>query len=489
MKIKCADRLGIFLTKQKRIKILVGGRASTKSTFISDVVLAKTSKGQRWCCAREFQASIDDSVHSLLNDEIDRCKFTGFDILRTEINHLSGGKIFYKGLARNITSLKGINCHGIWIEEGESLSAQTIKILTASIRKTAKQVQEEKETGEFIADPEIWVSMNRGSSLDPIADKFLKRAEPELEANGYYEDDYMMIIDINYTENPWFKESGLEVERLDDVDNMSKDEYEHKWLGRYSDTIEGAIIKKEWFDAAVDAHVKLGITPTGAVVASHDPADEGEDSKAYAIRKGILITEAGEITAKDGNESCDIATALAINANADLFVWDADGMGALLRRQIGESFKGIKCELRAYRGSNEVEDKKQIYEGLGSLGGKDKPKTNGDTFYNKRAQYGIKLAQRFYNTYLAVVKGKYIDPDTIISIDSKIQLINKLRSEVCRIPRKANGNGKIQLMSKKEMFDKYSIASPGMYDCLTMAMEIPDNTSDLVVTTEFDSIW
>jgi phage terminase large subunit len=127
-----------------------------------------------------------------------------------------------------------------------------------------------------------------------------------------------------------------------------------------------------------------------------------------------------------------------------------------------------------YRGSNEVEDKNARYDGLDSLGSKDKPKTNGDTFYNKRAQYYMKLAQRFYNTWLAVEKKQYIDPDSIISISSEIKLIDKLRSEVCRIPRKQNGAGKIQLMNKKEMKDKYDIDSPGMADCLAMGEEQPE---------------
>ena len=83
--------------------------------------------------------------------------------------------------------------------------------------------------------------------------------------------------------------------------------------------MERAIIKKSWFDAAIDSHIKLGINPTGAVVATHDPADEGGDSKGYACRKGILYTDIDEIIAKDGNEGCDEATSRAIAANADAF--------------------------------------------------------------------------------------------------------------------------------------------------------------------------
>jgi len=100
----------------------------------------------------------------------------------------------------------------------------------------------------------------------------------------------------------------------------------------------------------------------------------------------------------------------------------------------------------------------------------------------------MKLAQRFYNTYRAVEKKEYVDPDDLISISSDIELIDKLRSEVCRIPRKHNGAGKIQLMSKKEMKDKYDIDSPGMADCLAMGEELPEIESQ-EVTDNFESFF
>ena len=71
-----------------------------------------------------------------------------------------------------------------------------------------------------------------------------------------------------------------------------------------------------------------------------------------------------------------------------------------------------------------------------------------------------------------MVKGQYIDPDTIISISSKIPLLDKVRTEICSIPRIPNGAGKIQLMSKKDMKRLYDLDSPGMADCLAMGEEV-----------------
>ena len=60
---------------------------------------------------------------------------------------------------------------------------------------------------------------------------------------------------------------------------------------------------------------------------------------------------------------------------------------------------------------------------------------------------------------------------------------------MCRIPRKPNGAGKIQLMSKQEMKTKHDIESPGMADCLAMGEEIPEPAKPATVTREFATLW
>ena len=113
-------------------------------------------------------------------------------------------------------------------------------------------------------------------------------------------------------------------------------------------------------------------------------------------------------------------------------------------------------------------------------------KRNKDTFKNKRSQYYWALRDRFYNTYRAVVKGEYVDPDDMISLDvSGIPNIDKLRSEVCRIPIKDNNNGFIQIMSKLEM-KAIKISSPNMADALMMAFAnksviVQNNRTNLVM--------
>ena len=478
--IEYVDKLYPVFTKPKRIKIIVGGRGSTKSTGIADYVDVSVSNGELWCCAREHQNSIEESVHRTLLDEIDRVGLTGFSDTKTGINHTSGGRVFYRGLSRNITSLKSTlsGVDGLWIEEGEDLSDNTLRVLTASVRLNATDTQR-KIAGEEVNMPEIIITMNRGARTGAVAKKWLSRAEKELSRCGYYEDDLIMVVELNYTDMPaeWFIESGLEEERLDDYEKLSRAEYDHKWHGKYLDTVDNAIILPEWFDACIDAHkidrLKKVFEPKGAVIASHDPFNGGADAGGYACRHGSIIRRVCGKDKGEIDEVCDWATNLAIEDNADWFIWDADGMGTGLKRQVETNFNGKKIQWHMFSGglSGSAQDNAEdTYKP--SQGEKD-GKTYADTFLNNRSQYYADLSERCYNTYRCVVKGEYVDPEEMISIDSDgIDNLDNLKSEMCRIPKVPNSRGLLQIMSKKDM-KVHDIPSPNEADSIMMTLWKP----------------
>jgi len=476
--IEYVAKLHPVYTVPKRIKIVVGGRGSTKSTGVADYVAGQMSTGALWCCAREHMNSIEESVHRTMVDEITRLDIPGFEITKNSISHRSGGRAFYKGLQRNITSLKSTlsGVDGLWIEEGEDLSDDTLRVLTACVRLNATDTQR-AIAGEDVKMPEIIITMNRGPSSGAVAKKWLSRAEPSLERTGFYEDDLLMVVQMNYTDMPdeWFLQSGLEEERLDDERALTTAQYDHKWLGHYLDTVENAIISTEWFDAAIDAHEKLGFKPLGVKVVSHDPSDTGKDTKGLVLRHGSVILNIEEKEGLDINEGCDWATDYAIDNRADVFVWDCDGMGVGLRRQVLKSIEGKKMDQVEFYGGRGVDHPKALYQPAGTNRG---AKSNEHTFKNRRAQYYIGLADRFRKTYLAV-KGEYIDPDELISISSKIPQMAAIRAEVCRIPRKPNSSGLKQIMSKDEMArQKPPIQSPNMADSLMMSFANPPPKQD-----------
>jgi phage terminase large subunit len=485
IKIDYVDKLTPVFTKPKRIKIIVGGRGSTKTTGAAGWAAVSMMRGELWCCARETLNSIEESVHRMILAEIDRHGLKGFEDTRTAIRHASGGRAFYRGLSRNISSLKstlsGVDV--LWIEEGQDLSEATLTSLTASVRLDAAGSQRLLD-GEDVKMPEIIITMNRGSSGDPVAKKWLARAEPELRRCGYYEDDLLMVVEVNYTDMPesWFLASGLEKERLDDWENLSRAAYDHKWHGHYLDTVADAIIKPEWFDAAIDAHLidkrAEGLfKPHGAIIVAHDPFDDGEDAGGLAIRHGSIIQKVESKKTGEIDVVCDWATGEARKANADWFVWDGDGMGTGLKRQISTAFQGTRTRYHMFRGSlsgSGQDNAGKVYMKTDAAN----TKTYADTFKNNRAQYYIAMANRFKATYDFVVKGKHSDPAEMISLNSEgISDMVALRSEICRIPRKPNANGLEQIMSKDDM-RKAGIPSPNMSDAIMMSMFAPPTEAD-----------
>jgi phage terminase large subunit len=460
-----------LLTHPKRFKVLVGGRSSAKSVSIGAILSARAKDdGLKTMCLREYQNSIEDSVHAQLCAQIRAHGWLDFELLDRGIR-LKGEDVFkFRGLARNPEGVKsafGFGCS--WVEEAQSISQRSLRDLTPSIRE---------------AGSELWFSLNPGSSADPMSARFLQPWYAKLRRDRVYEDDLHLVIWMDYTDNPWHRE--LEAERLYDYQSLAPAEYRHKWHGDYNDTVDRALIPAEHFDAAVDAHIKLGIKPSGAVTAGFDPADGGGDDKGLVIRHGIVVTKAAAMSDGDTNEGCDWAIAAAIAEGVTRFVWDADGLGNALTRQIGQELQPRGVPFAAFHGGESPEDADHPAEDAKAAGANGKQRTNRDAYYNRRAQCYDRLRRAFDATYRAVVKGEYTDPETLISISSDCGELDQLRAEVCRLPRKHNTTGKLQLVSKPDMAkDPYRLPSPNLADSLMMTYTNAGAAQSAPVTINF----
>ena len=450
------------LISKKRVIVLVGGRSSAKSTSVAQWILSVVEmEGSDVLCGREFQSSIEDSVHKLLSNLIEKHNLVNAAVTdkKIDFNTPRGlGRIRYKGFARNSSAVRSAEDYKrSWVEEAQYLSQQSIDDLMPTIRKGGSQ---------------LIFTANLMASNDPFSKRFIVPFKKQLDRDGFYEDHMHLIIVMNWRDNPWWN-TEMEMERKRDFETRPRAEYDHIWEGAFNDSVENSIIKTEWFDAAIDSHIKIGFKPTGFKVVSHDPSDLGGDSKGLVLRHGSVILDVQEKSDGDVNEGCDWATGFAIEKNADLFVWDGDGLGVSLRREVANALDGKKIEAKMFKGSESPWKPDSIYEPIEMLDIQGQRRTNKDTFLNKRAQYYWWLRERFFKTYLAVEKKQYINPDELISISSGIECLSQFRSEVCRIPRKSNGNGKIQIMAKDEMKNKLKILSPNLADSVMMAMEIP----------------
>jgi len=465
--MKVNKKLEPFLTKRKPLKVAIGGRGSGKSIGFGDMLTFKmdTEKADIYCL-REYQDSITDSVHRVFEGSIrERLQLQGWSILENKVIAPNGARTTYKGASRNPDSIQSAQGYKYsWFEEAHRASERSLDKLIPTILRNP--------------GAECWFSANPQSSADAFSQRFIVPYQKELDEHGYYEDDVHLIVVVNWRDNPWWNDEQ-EAIRQWSWHNESRAKYDWIWEGKFNDSVEGAIIKAEWFDAAVDAHkierLQNVFKPYGAKIAAHDPSDEGKDDKGFSLRHGSIIRMVKSKSDGEIDDGCDWATGLALQNDADWFIWDGDGMGAGLKRQVNTAFAGTKVKYHMFRGSlsgSGQDNADKVYMPLeGDTN--TKPKTYAETFKNNRAQYYSLLANRFYNTYRCVEKGVYVDPDQMISLDSEgIENLSQLRSEVCRIPARDNPNGLIQIMNKIEM-KKLEIDSPNMADSLMMSLFMP----------------
>jgi phage terminase large subunit len=464
--LKVNRKLEPFLTKHKPIKIAIGGRGSGKSIGFGDTFILKMgTEGADIYCLREFQDSVTDSVHRVFVDSIEqRLNLEGWAIYENRIVAPNGAKTVYKGANRNpdaMQSAQGFKYS--WFEEAHRASKASLdKLLPTIIRNPGA---------------ECWFSANPQSSADPFSQRFIIPYQSQLEKDGYYEDDVHLIVVVNWRDNPWWNK---EQERLRkwDYENRPRAEYDWIWEGKFYDSVDGAIILPEWFDAAIDAHKKLGFKAKGVRAVGFDPDDSEDgqgDGKAAVYRHGVVVERIDQWGDGDVSDATMRVYEDALDYKATHLTYDAIGVGTGVKVELKHLDPTGKIDVLPFVGSEKPRDPRQKYPDNDKDG-----RLNDDVFMNLRAQWYWYLKDRFEKTYKAVHKGEYINPDELISIASECEHIPKLRAELCRVPRKRGiANTRIQILSKQEMRTK-DIPSPNIADALKMCFaNLPPKTKDL----------
>lgn len=185
----------------------------------------------------------------------------------------------------------------------------------------------------------------------------------------------------------------------------------------YSASVEGVLIPAAWVRACVDAHTRLGITPTGQRGASLDVADEGKDDNALCGTHGILIEYLEQWSGKGADIFATTEKAFQIcdRKGYEVLEFDSDGLGVGVRgdaRTINEARKkqGQKMlTVIPFRGSEGV-----IHPKAEDIKGRK----NEDMFANRKAQGWWALRSRIERTFKWVTEGIACNPDDILSISS-----------------------------------------------------------------------
>lgn len=216
-------------------KVFYGPRCGAKTESIGRIllVISTQKKGTILCC-REIQNSIKDSVHKVLCDIINSDEEFSriFKITDNEIVCLATGTNFiFRGLSRNITSIKSIK--GIiacWVEEAHSVSQNSWDYLMPTIRED---------------DSEMFITFNPDSEDDPVYKMFIKEGR-----------DDALIKFVSWTDNPFFSEkSRVEMEHCKEYDI---EKYNWIWLGQCRTVSDAQIFKGKFVVEPFETPGKIG---------------------------------------------------------------------------------------------------------------------------------------------------------------------------------------------------------------------------------------
>jgi phage terminase large subunit len=208
-----------------RWKVAYGGRDGAKSwTFGRKLLIAGAQHPLRILCARESQKTIRDSVHHLLETQIEAMGLGRFyEVQEATVKGREGTAAFgtefiFEGLRFNVEKIKSYEgVDRCWVEEARSVSKTSWVTLENTIRK---------------AGSEIWVSFNPELKTDETYKRFV--ITPPEDA---------VVRKVLWKDNPWASETlrrGRERLQREDPDS-----FDHIWMGACKETLDGAVYAKE----------------------------------------------------------------------------------------------------------------------------------------------------------------------------------------------------------------------------------------------------
>lgn len=221
-------------------KVVEGGRGGAKSwSFVRILLILGIRVKLFILCAREFQKSIDESVHKLIADQIVLMGFhehvdaasgkliaAKYDVQKTRIVGTNGTIFVFAGLRTHVQAIKSMEGIDICVVfEATFVSQWSWEVLLPTIRRDAPY-------GPFGQGSEIWVEFN-----------------PELSSDYTYQ--YWVVrppagtvhIKMNWRDNPWFPETLRK--QMKEMRAKDPDGARTVWDGYTRRVLQGAIYARE----------------------------------------------------------------------------------------------------------------------------------------------------------------------------------------------------------------------------------------------------
>jgi phage terminase large subunit len=220
-RIDIGESARFLYEEQTRYKVLHGGRGSLKSWSAARTLLLMGGERRlRILCAREFQNSIEDSVHKLLEEQIDLLGLADFyTVQKTGIMGANGTEFIFRGLRYNVESIKSLEGIDIcWVEEAERVSETSWEVLIPTVRRP---------------ESEIWITFNPAQDSDPTYQRFVVNPPPGT-----------IVRKVSWKDNPWLPDVlRQEAEHLRRTD---PDAFAHVWEGETWGRSDAQVFAGKW---------------------------------------------------------------------------------------------------------------------------------------------------------------------------------------------------------------------------------------------------
>ncbi|WP_417861865.1 PBSX family phage terminase large subunit [Vreelandella venusta] len=225
--------------EQVRYRGGYGGRGSAKTrTFalmsaVRAYMFAEAEQSGVILCGREYMNSLEDSSMEEVKQAIRSVDWLNayFDIGEKYIR-TKNRRVWYTfaGLRHNLDSIKSkARILLAWVDEAETVSEIAWQKLLPTVREE---------------NSEVWVTWNPEKDGSPTDTRFRKNA-PEGSK----------IVEINYTDNPWFP-AVLDMERLNDRETLDDQTYAWIWDGAYRENSEAQILAGKYRIAEFEPDAK-----------------------------------------------------------------------------------------------------------------------------------------------------------------------------------------------------------------------------------------
>lgn len=299
-KVKFLEEFKELFNPEWRYIVYYGGRASGKSLQVALALLIRGRQTPlRILCTREIQKTIRDSVHKLLSDLIAKYEMGDYQILNDSIrNIVTGTEFIFKGLRLNVNEIKSTEGIDVcWVEEAQSASADSLNVLTPTIRKPGSQ---------------IIFTFNRFTELDPVFVRFVQNQPAKT---------YVKKVNFDVLER-----AGLlpDVIRLEiEEDRATPSLFAHKWLGEPVSQDEFSALSRDLVMGAMSRDIE-GV---GSIEVGVDVARMGNDRIVFWMLHGLKTLKFEVHQKKRIPETCDLLEFFVNYEKSVLLKIDDTGVG------------------------------------------------------------------------------------------------------------------------------------------------------------------